>query len=70
MWKNRGGTVVKNTLSFARELLCCEDGATLVEYTLLLLLIAMVALVSIKTYGLTVAQKMSNNQNSVANAIN
>lgn len=61
---------MKNTLLFARELLCCEDGATLVEYTLLLLLIGMVALISIRTYGLTVAQKMSNNQNSVANAIN
>lgn len=61
---------MKNTLQFARELLRREDGATLVEYTLLLLLIGMVALVSIKTYGQTVAQKMGNNQNSVANAIN
>ena len=46
-----------------------EDGAILVEYTLLLLLIGIAALIGIKSYGQTVAQKMGNNQNSVANAI-
>jgi len=61
---------VKSTLQVAREALSDEDGAVLVEYTLLLLLIAMAALIGIKSYGLTVAQKMGNNQNSVANEIN
>jgi Flp pilus assembly pilin Flp len=52
-----------------REFVSQEDGAVMVEYTLLLLLIAMAALISIKTYGQLVAQKMGNNQNSVANAV-
>ena len=61
---------MKSTLQVAREALSDEDGAVLVEYTLLLLLIAMAALIGIKSYGLTIAQKMGNNQNSVATAIN
>jgi Flp pilus assembly pilin Flp len=61
---------VKSTLQIAREALSDEDGAVLVEYTLLLLLVDMAALVAIRTYGSTVAQKMGNNNGSVANALN
>jgi len=50
-------------------LIAQEEGAVLVEYVLLIVLIAIVALVGIKTFGGEVANKMANNNNSVANAI-
>jgi len=53
-----------------RALIVEEDGAALVEYILLIVLIAIVALVGIRTFGVTVANKLANNNNSVANAIN
>jgi len=53
-----------------QALISQEDGAVLVEYVLLIVLIAIVALVGIRTFGVTVANKLANNNNSVANAIN
>jgi len=61
---------VKSTLQIARDALSDEGGAVLVEYTLLLLLIAMAALIGLRTYGTTVAQKMGNSNGSVSNALN
>jgi Flp pilus assembly pilin Flp len=53
----------------AQEFFCDEQGAVLVEYALLILLVGMVALVGIKFYGQTVAQKLGNSDNSVSNAV-
>jgi Flp pilus assembly pilin Flp len=61
---------VKSTLQIARVALSDEGGAVLVEYTLLLLLIAMAALIGMRTYGSIVAQKMGNSNGSVSNALN
>jgi Flp pilus assembly pilin Flp len=46
-----------------------EDGATLVEYVLLLALIAVGALLGLKFFGLSVNNKLSSNNNSVVAAI-
>ncbi|MGO8671595.1 MAG: Flp family type IVb pilin [Capsulimonadaceae bacterium] len=43
-------------------------GAVMVEYVFLLIFVAIVALASIKTFGQTVNDKMSNNNNSVTSA--
>jgi Flp pilus assembly pilin Flp len=47
-----------------------EDGAVMVEYIFLIIFIAMVALIGIKTFGQAVRSKMGSNNNSVTNAIN
>ena len=46
-----------------------EDGATLVEYVLLLALIAVGALLGLKFFGLSVNNKLGSNNNSVVAAI-
>ena len=46
-----------------------EDGATLVEYVLLVSLVVMGALLGLKFFGLTVTNKLSSNNNSVVAAI-
>jgi Flp pilus assembly pilin Flp len=46
-----------------------QTGAVMVEYVFLIIFIALVALVGIKTFGGSVNNKMSQNNNSVANAI-
>jgi Flp pilus assembly pilin Flp len=53
----------------AQEFFSDDQGAVLVEYALLVLLIGMVALVGIQTYGRTVAAKLGNSDNSVSNAV-
>ena len=68
--KARGGSAQMNTVKeLGQMLIAQEEGAVLVEYVLLIVLIAIVALVGIKTFGGEVANKMANNNNSVANAI-
>jgi Flp pilus assembly pilin Flp len=47
-----------------------DEGAVLVEYVLLIVLIAIVALVGIRTFGLSVTNKFGDNNGSVSNAIN
>jgi Flp pilus assembly pilin Flp len=46
-----------------------EDGATLVEYVLLVALMAMGALLGLKFFGLSVNNKLSSGSNSVVAAI-
>jgi len=46
-----------------------EDGATLVEYVLLLAMIAIGALVGLRFFGTSVNNKLGSNNNSVAAAI-
>jgi len=59
-------TRVPKTISKRRSL---KTGAVMVEYVLLLIFIAMIALLGIKTFGHTVANQMGSNNNSVSNAI-
>ena len=61
--------MINNNTSIVMRFIADEDGAILVEYTLLLLLVAIAALIGIKSYGQAVANKMGGNNNSVANAI-
>ena len=42
-----------------------EEGASLVEYTLLLVLIAVVAITAVSTLGTTVSTQMGNVENSI-----
>ena len=58
-------TRVLKTISNRRS---CKTGAVMVEYVFLLIFIAMVALIGIKTFGGTVANKMGQNNNSVTNS--
>ncbi len=51
--------------SFPRE----ERGASLVEYTFLLILVVVVAIVSLRYFGVTVSGSFGNSGNSVNNAI-
>jgi len=44
-------------------------GAVMVEYVFLLVFIVLVALIGIKTFGNTVANKFGSNNNSVTNAM-
>ena len=46
-----------------------EDGATLVEYVLLLGMVAIGALLGLKFFGLTVNNKLSSSNNSVVATI-
>ena len=46
-----------------------EDGATLVEYVLLLALIAVGALLGLRFFGLSVNNKLGSSNNSVVAAI-
>lgn len=46
-----------------------EDGATLVEYVLLVALIAVGALLGLRFFGLSVNNKLSSSNNSVVAAI-
>jgi Flp pilus assembly pilin Flp len=59
-------TLVPKTISTRRSR---KTGAVMVEYVFLLIFICMVALIGIKTFGGTVANKMGSNNNSVTNAI-
>lgn len=54
----------------AGRFVCDEGGASLVEYVLLIALIAVVALGGIKAFGTATANKLAENGNSVTNAIN
>jgi len=51
------------------RLLNNEDGASLVEYVLLLALIAMGALLGLKFFGQSVTNKFGNNNDSVGDAM-
>lgn len=46
-----------------------ERGASLVEYTFLLILVVVVAIVSLRFFGVTVSGSFGNSGNSVNNAI-
>jgi Flp pilus assembly pilin Flp len=46
-----------------------QTGAVMVEYVFLIIFICLVALLGIKTFGGTLNNKMADNNNSVANAI-
>jgi len=46
-----------------------EDGATLVEYVLLVALVVMGALLGLKYFGLTVNNKLSSNNNTYSTSV-
>jgi Flp pilus assembly pilin Flp len=46
-----------------------ETGATMVEYVFIIIFVAMVALIGIKTFGQTVNNQMGSNNNSVSKAM-
>lgn len=61
--------MVNLVLHLVARVLNNEDGATLVEYVLLVALIAVGALLGIRFFGGTLTNKFGNNNNSVANAM-
>jgi len=56
--------------SAAKRLFSDESGATLVEYLLMVLLIAIAALIGVGTFGNGVGNKMDNSANRIGTALN
>jgi pilus assembly protein Flp/PilA len=56
---------IMNVLTAVQDRFTRERGASMVEYALLLALIAMIALISVQTFGAGVSEKFSSIDSSV-----
>jgi Flp pilus assembly pilin Flp len=61
--------MLSNITSKARRLIAEECGATLVEYVLMIVLIALAALVGVSLFGNSVGYRMNASSNKIGEAL-